>query len=221
MLDGSTMLRRTNNPIFQLPITFWPLISFFSLFLQVAVTVDGVLYTWGHGRYGQLGHNSRFSTQVPLLVTEFQEEGEVVIASELRQVPAPPDTMPITPKSIRAATGSQPDTGMIEHGGSQEDSDSRAEDDEFEHWLDHNFYLPAGYWAKQGAARLEAVPRGGISKVHSVHVVMAAVIVVTVIVSQIPLSSLSLSFSLSVSPSTSRQNLCIQSAHNMTGVSEI
>ena len=200
MPDGTTMLYRTNNPIFQLPITFWPLISFFSLFLQVAVTVDGVLYTWGHGRYGQLGHNSRFSTQVPLLVTEFQEEGEVVIASELRQVPAPPDTMPITPRSIRTATVSQPDTGMIEHDGSQKDSNSRAEDDEFEHWLDHNFFLPAGYWAKQGAAaRLEAVPRGGISKVHSVHVVMAAVIVVTVIVSQIPLSSLSVSLALCLS----------------------
>jgi hypothetical protein len=93
---------------------------------------------------------------------------------------------------------------MIEHGGSQEHSNQRAEDDEFEHWLDHNFFLPAGYWAKQGAARLEAVPRGGISKVHSVHVLMAAVIVLTVIVSQIPLSSLSLAREMSVSPSTPR-----------------
>jgi hypothetical protein len=191
-------------PFFNYPLRSGSLISFLSLFLQVAVTVDGGLYTWGHGIHGQLGHNSRFSTQVPLLVTEFQEEGEVVIASELRQVPAPPDTMPITPRSIRAATGSQPDTGMIEHGGSQEHSNQRAEDDEFEHWLDHNFFLPAGYWAKQGAARLEAVPLGGISKVHSVHVLMAAVIVLTVIVSQIPLSSLSLSRAISVSPSTPR-----------------
>jgi hypothetical protein len=190
--------------LFNYPLRSGSLISFVSLFLQVAVTEDGGLYAWGHGIHGQLGHNSRFSTQVPLLVTEFQEEGEVVIASELRQVPAPPDTMPITPRSIRAATGSQPDTGMIEHGGSQEHSNQRAEDDEFEHWLDHNFFLPAGYWAKQGAARLEAVPRGGISKVHSVHVLMAAVIVLTVIVSQIPLSSLSLSRAISVSPSTPR-----------------
>ena len=169
------------------------------------MTVDGGLYTWGHGIHGQLGHNSRFSTQVPLLVTEFQEEGEVVIASELRQVPAPPDTMPITPRSIRAATGSQPDTGMIEHGSSQEHSNQRAEDDEFERWLDHNFFLPAGYLAKQGAARLEAVPRGGISKVHSVHVLMAAVIVLdSHCQSYIPLSPLSLARALSVSPSTPR-----------------
>jgi Regulator of chromosome condensation (RCC1) repeat len=190
--------------LFNYPLRSGSLISFLSLFLQVAVTEDGGLYAWGHGIHGQLGHNSRFSTQVPLLVTEFQEEGEVVIASELRQVLAPPDTMPITPRSIRAATGSQPDTGMIEHGGSQEHSNQRAEDDEFEHWLDHNFFLPAGYWAKQGAARLEAVPRGGISKVHSVHVLMAAVIVLTVIVSQIPLSSPSLSRAISVSPCTPR-----------------
>ena len=36
---------------------------------QAAVTDNGALYTWGHGGYGQLGHDTRDNTQVPRLVT--------------------------------------------------------------------------------------------------------------------------------------------------------
>ncbi len=33
------------------------------------MTDNGALYTWGHGGYGQLGHDTRDNTQVPRLVT--------------------------------------------------------------------------------------------------------------------------------------------------------
>jgi alpha-tubulin suppressor-like RCC1 family protein len=124
----------------------------------VAVTVDGTLYTWGHGGYGQLGHDSRDNTQMPLLVTKFQEEGELCMTAEVRHVPAPADTVAIV--SVRG-TGSLPDTGMLEHGGSQENSNQRPEDSAIQ---------------ESGFQKFVMSPRVSKVNTNTVHVLMAAVI---------------------------------------------
>jgi len=50
---------------------------------QAAVTEDGALYTWGHGGYGQLGHDSRDNTQVPRVVAALA--GIRVLMTSVRQ----------------------------------------------------------------------------------------------------------------------------------------